>query len=162
MIIAQFSYLDCLLYDHATLYAHVLCEHSFRITPQGNNKNTSYCKSGITTILRSRNRIEFICITPSQKLKFHKNWDLIKVRDAEILNSDNLHSRNVMLVQTCVEHVTKCQEYTWVRTNEQFPHSHTLLFFSVTAYTVKILSIRTPKNIAVITLKFEQDGFTEE
>ena len=28
--------------------------------------------------------------------------------------------------------------------------------------TVKILNIRTPQTFAVITLKFEQDGFTEE
>ena len=28
--------------------------------------------------------------------------------------------------------------------------------------TVKILNIRTPKKFAVITLKFEQDGFTKE
>ena len=27
---------------------------------------------------------------------------------------------------------------------------------------VKILNIRTPKKFAVITLKFKQDGFTEE
>ena len=28
--------------------------------------------------------------------------------------------------------------------------------------TIKILNIRTPKTFAVITLKFEQDGFTKE
>ena len=28
--------------------------------------------------------------------------------------------------------------------------------------TVKILNIRTPQTFAVITLKFEQDGFTKE
>ena len=28
--------------------------------------------------------------------------------------------------------------------------------------TIKILNIRTPKKFAVITLKFEQDGYTEE
>ena len=28
--------------------------------------------------------------------------------------------------------------------------------------TVKILNVQTPKKFAVITLKFEQDGFTEE
>ena len=28
--------------------------------------------------------------------------------------------------------------------------------------TIKILNIRTPKKFAVITLKFEQDGFTKE
>ena len=28
--------------------------------------------------------------------------------------------------------------------------------------TVKFQNIRTPKTFAVITLKFEQDGFTEE
>ena len=28
--------------------------------------------------------------------------------------------------------------------------------------TVKFLNIQTPKKFAVITLKFEQDGFTEE
>ena len=28
--------------------------------------------------------------------------------------------------------------------------------------TLKILNIRTPKRFAVITLKFEQDGFTKE
>ena len=29
-------------------------------------------------------------------------------------------------------------------------------------FTLKILNIRTPKKFAVITLKFEQYGFTEE
>ena len=29
-------------------------------------------------------------------------------------------------------------------------------------YTIKILNIRTPKKFAVITLKFEQDSFTEQ
>ena len=33
---------------------------------------------------------------------------------------------------------------------------------SVNLHTVKILYIRTPKQFAVITLKFEQDGFTKE
>ena len=32
----------------------------------------------------------------------------------------------------------------------------------VLMYTVSFLNIRTPKKLAVISLKFEQDGFTKE
>ena len=37
-----------------------------------------------------------------------------------------------------------------------------VFLLTVKRYTVKILKIRKPKKIAVITLKFEQGGFTEE
>ena len=43
----------------------------------------------------------------------------------------------------------------------EFPSAVIILKLN-NANTVKILNIRTPKTFAVITLKFEQDGFTEE